>query len=244
MSNATKKVAVIAGVGEGLGQAIARRFARADFHVVMFARDLEKLEGYAQALRESGGEATGMKVDLRVESEIVEALARIEREIGEIEVAVYNAGAQHRKPLLEISGDVFEKVWRLGAFGAFVFGREAVRHMEPRGKGTVLFTGATSSIRGGANFGAFAAAKFATRAVIQSIAREFGPKGIHAATVIIDGAVNMPAIHRMFPELVKTMPEDGMLSTDEVAETYYQLHRQHRSAWTLEADLRPYSEKF
>ncbi|SAL60536.1 short chain dehydrogenase/reductase family oxidoreductase [Caballeronia cordobensis] len=243
MNRTSKKVAVIAGVGEGLGQAIARRFAP-DYHVVMFARDLEKLQGYAAQLREAGSEATGMKVDLRVEREIVEALATIEQEIGPIEVAVYNAGAQHRKPLLEISGDAFEKVWRLGAFGAFVFAREAVRHMEPRGKGTIIFTGATSSLRGGANFGAFAAAKFATRAVIQSIAREFGPKGIHAATVIIDGAVNMPAIHRLFPDLAKSMPPDGMLSTDEVAETYYQIHRQHRSAWTLEADLRPYSEKF
>jgi NAD(P)-dependent dehydrogenase (short-subunit alcohol dehydrogenase family) len=247
MNNASKKVAVVAGVGEGLGQAIARRFAT-DYHVVMFARDLDKLQGYAEQLREAGGEAggeaTGMKVDLRVESEIVEALARIEKEIGPIEVAVYNAGAQHRKPLLEISGDAFEKVWRLAAFGAFVFGREAVRHMEPRGKGTILFTGATSSLRGGANFGAFAAAKFATRAVMQSIAREFGPKGIHAATVIIDGAVDMPAIHRLMPDLVKSLPPDGMLSTDQVAETYYQIHRQHRSAWTLEADLRPYSEEF
>ena len=238
-----KKVAVVAGVGEGLGQAIARRFAK-DYHVVMLARDLEKLQGYEQKLRETGAAATGMKVDLRVEGQIVEALARIEQEIGAIEVAVYNAGAQHRKPLLEISGEAFEKVWRLAAFGAFVFGREAVRHMEPRGRGTILFTGATSSVRGGAHFGAFAAAKFATRAVVQSIAREFGPKGIHAATVIIDGAVDMPAIHRMMPELAASLPADGMLSTDAVAETFYQLHRQHRSAWTLEADLRPYSEKF
>jgi NAD(P)-dependent dehydrogenase (short-subunit alcohol dehydrogenase family) len=243
MSEASGKIAVVAGVGEGLGQAIARRFA-SDYHVVMFARDAEKLQGYAGQIREAGGSATGMKVDLRVEGEIVEALARIEKDLGTIEVAVYNAGAQHRKPLLEISGDTFEKVWRLGTFGAFVFGREAVRHMEPRGRGTILFTGATSSVRGGANFGAFAAAKFATRAVVQSVAREFGPKGIHAAAVIIDGAVNMPAIHRMMPDLVASLPPDGMLGTDAVAETYYQLHRQHRSAWTLEADLRPYSEKF
>lgn len=244
MTDALKKVAVVAGVGEGLGQAIARRFAAAGYHVVMFARDLEKLQGYAAQLAEAGGEASGMQVDLRVESQVVEALAHIEQTLGPIEVAIYNAGAQHRKPLLEISGEAFEKVWRLAAFGAFVFGREAVRHMEPRGRGTILFTGATSSVRGGANFAAFAAAKFATRAVMQSIAREFGPKGIHAATVIIDGAVDMPAIHRLMPELVKSLPEDGMLSTDQVAETYYQIHRQHRSAWTLEADLRPYSEKF
>ena len=164
MNNASKKVAVVAGVGEGLGQAIARRFAT-DYHVVMFARDLDKLQGYAEQLREAGGEATGMKVDLRVESEIVEALARIEKEIGPIEVAVYNAGAQHRKPLLEISGDAFEKVWRLAAFGAFVFGREAVRHMEPRGKGTILFTwGDLVTARRGELSGRSRRRKFATRA--------------------------------------------------------------------------------
>jgi NAD(P)-dependent dehydrogenase (short-subunit alcohol dehydrogenase family) len=244
MKQEPNAVAVIAGVGEGLGLAISRRFAAAGFKVVMFARDEDKLRGYERQIRATGGVAIAMRVDLRVEVEVAAALEKIETQIGPIEVAIYNAGAQHRKPLLDISGDAFEKVWRLGCFGAFIFGREAVRQMLPRRKGTILFTGATSSVRGGANFGAFAAAKFGTRAVVQSIAREFGPQGIHAATVIIDGAVDMPAIHRMMPELVKTLPLDGMLSTDAVADTYYQLHCQHRSAWTLEADVRPYSEKF
>jgi NAD(P)-dependent dehydrogenase (short-subunit alcohol dehydrogenase family) len=237
-------ITVVAGVGEGVGSAIARRFAKAGHHVVMFARSADKLEGYAEAIRAKGGIATAMKVDLRSEQEVVEAMSRIEKDIGAVNVAVYNAGAQHRKPLLDITGDQFEKVWRLGCYGAFIFGREAVRHMVARHAGTVLFTGATSALRGGANFAAFASAKFGVRAISQSMAREFGPQGIHVATVIIDGAVDMPAIHRMMPDFVKTLPADGMLNTDAVAEAYYQLHQQHRSAWTLELDVRPYSEKF
>jgi NAD(P)-dependent dehydrogenase (short-subunit alcohol dehydrogenase family) len=244
MSSSTTKVAVIAGVGEGVGLGISKRFARAGLLTIMLARDEEKLRGFERQIEENGGKAIGLKTDLRQESEIVSVLQKVENEFGPIEVAAYNAGAQHRKAALEISGDAFEKVWRLACFGAFVFGREAVRHMAPRGKGSVLFTGATSSLRGGANFAAFASAKFGARAVSQSLAREFGPKGIHVATVIIDGAVDMPAIHRMMPEVVAKTPEDGLLSTDAIAETFFQLHSQHRSAWTLEADVRPYCEKF
>jgi NAD(P)-dependent dehydrogenase (short-subunit alcohol dehydrogenase family) len=242
--SASKEVAVIAGVGEGLGLAIARRFARAGYHAVMLARDGEKLAAYEKQLNAEGLSTTGMPLDLRIEQDVVAAMAKIESELGPIAVAVYNAGAMHRKSMLEISGDTFEKVWRLATFGAFVFSREAVRHMLPRGRGTVLFTGATSSLRGGANFSAFAAGKSAARAICQSMSREFGPRGIHCATVIIDGAIDMPAIHRMKPDLKASLPEDGMLSPDAVAESYLQLHLQHRSAWTAEADLRPYSEKF
>ena len=241
MSNA---VAVIAGVGEGLGSALARRFAAAGYRTVMWARNEDKLKGYAERMHSAGHQAVGMKVDVRIEQEVMDALDRIERESGPIEVAIFNAGAQHRKPLLEITADQFEKVWRLGCLGGFVFGREAVRHMLPRGKGTVLFTGATSALRGGANFAAFAATKFGLRAVAQSMAREFGPQGIHVATVIVDGAIDMPAIHQRFGDRIKDLPPDGLLNTDAIAESYFQLHRQRRSAWTQELDLRPYCQKF
>jgi NAD(P)-dependent dehydrogenase (short-subunit alcohol dehydrogenase family) len=240
----SKSVAVVAGVGEGLGLALARRFAGGGYRTVMWARNEEKLKGYADQINAKGNDALGMRVDVRVEQEIVDALAWVERESGPIEVAVFNAGAQHRKPLLEITADQFEKVWRLGCLGGFVFGREAIRHMLPRGKGTVLFTGATSALRGGANFAAFAATKFALRAVAQSMAREFGPKGIHVATVIIDGAIDMPAIHQRFGDSIKNLPPDGLLNTDAIAESYFQLHQQQRSAWTQELDVRPYCEKF
>jgi len=240
----SKGIAVVAGVGEGLGSAVARRFAAAGYKAVMWARNEDKLKGFAADIRAKGGEALAMKVDVRVEQEVSDALAGIEREQGPVEVAVFNAGAQHRKPLLEITADQFEKVWRLGCLGGFVFGREAIRHMLPRKRGTLLFTGATSALRGGANFAAFAATKFGLRAVAQSMAREFGPQGIHVATVIVDGAIDMPAIHQRFGDRIKDLPPDGLLSPGAIAETYLQLHQQQRSAWSLEVDVRPYCEKF
>jgi NAD(P)-dependent dehydrogenase (short-subunit alcohol dehydrogenase family) len=240
----SKGSAVVAGVGEGLGSAVARRFAAAGYNAVMWARSEDKVKGYAEQIRAKGGQATGMKVDVRVEQEVTDAFVRIEREHGPVEVAVFNAGAQHRKPLLEISADQFEKVWRLGCLGGFVFGREAIRHMLPRKRGTVLYTGATSALRGGANFAAFAATKFGLRAVAQSMAREFGPQGIHVATVIVDGAIDMPAIHQRFGDRIKDLPPDGLLNPDAIAQTYFQLHQQQRSAWSLEVDVRPYCEKF
>jgi NAD(P)-dependent dehydrogenase (short-subunit alcohol dehydrogenase family) len=238
------EIAIVGGVGEGLGLALAKCFAGAGYHAVMLARDQQKLGQFEKSIREEGGLATGIAVDLRDEQRVIDIFSEVESDLGPIAAAMYNAGAMHRKPLLEISGDAFEKVWRLAAFGAFVFGREAVRHMLPRGRGTVIFTGATSSLRGGTNFAAFAAGKSAARAVCQSMAREFGPQGIHCASVIVDGAMDMPAIHKMRPDLKASLPEDGMLDPNAVAQTYLNLHRQHRSAWTHEADVRPYSEKF
>ena len=240
----SKGVAVVAGVGEGLGSAVARRFAAGGYKAVMWARSQDKVNGFAEQIRAKGGEAAGMRVDVRIEQEVGDAFERIEREHGPVEAAIFNAGAQHRKPLLEITADQFEKVWRLGCLGGFVFGREAIRHMLPRKRGTVLYTGATSALRGGANFAAFAATKFGLRAVAQSMAREFGPQGIHVATVIVDGAIDMPAIHARFGERIKDLPPDGLLNTDAIAETYFQLHQQQRSAWSLEVDVRPYCEKF
>jgi NAD(P)-dependent dehydrogenase (short-subunit alcohol dehydrogenase family) len=238
------KTAVIAGVGEGMGLALSKRFAAGGYSVVMLARNEEKFAGYEKMIHDQGGKAVGMKLDTRNEQEIVSVLDRVEKDVGPIEVAIYNAGAQHRKALLEITADAFEKVWRLACLGGFVFGREAIRRMLLRKSGTVLFTGATSSLRGGPNFAAFASAKFGLRAVAQSMAREFGPQGIHVASVFIDGAIDMPAIHKMFPDMVKNMPPNGLLSPDAVAETYFQVHRQHPSAWTHEADIRPFCEKF
>lgn len=239
-----KGLAVIAGTGEGLGLALGQRFAQAGYTAVLLARNKEKLDRLAGEIEKSGGKAIARTTDVRDEAQIMELFEELERDHGAIEVVIYNAGAQHRKPLLEITGDQFEKVWRLGCFGAFIVAREAVRYMVARGRGTVLFTGATASVRGGPNFSAFAAAKFGVRAIAQSIAREFGPKGIHSASVIVDGAIDMPAIRRMMPEMVANAPPDGLLATSAIAEAYYQLHCQHRSAWSHEIDVRPYSEKF
>lgn len=237
-------VVVVGGVGEGLGLAISMRFAAAGHPVVMLARSAERLAAFEQKIAAAGGMARGRPTDVRDERQVIALFEEVAAEHGPIDAAIYNAGAQHRKPLLEITGDTFDKVWRLGCFGAFIFGREAVRHMLPRRQGTVIFTGATASLRGGANFAAFAAAKFGSRAVAQSMAREFGPQGIHVASVVVDGGIDMPEIHRRYAASGRTAPEDGLLQPGAIAETYYQVHRQHRSAWTLETEVRPYCETF
>jgi NAD(P)-dependent dehydrogenase (short-subunit alcohol dehydrogenase family) len=235
---------VVGGVGEGLGLAIATRFAAAGHPVIMLARSADRLTEFEQKIAAAGGTALGRPTDVRDEQQVIALFAQVAAEHGPIDAAIYNAGAQHRRPMLEITGDTFEKVWRLGCFGAFVFGREAVRHMLPRQQGTVIFTGATASLRGGPNFAAFAAAKFGTRAIAQSMAREFGPQGIHVASVVVDGGIDMPEIHHRYAAAGRSAPEDGLLNPGAIAETYYQIHRQHRSAWTMETEVRPYSEKF
>jgi NAD(P)-dependent dehydrogenase (short-subunit alcohol dehydrogenase family) len=240
----TDGAVVIGGVGEGLGLALAHRFARAGHSVVMLARTQEKLDRFAEQIRAEGGEAEGLTADIRDEKQMIAVFENVMARHGTIAVAIFNGGANHRKPILEITGDVFEKVWRLACYGAFVFGREAARHMVPHGRGTILFTGATASMRGGAQFAAFAAAKFGARAIAQSMARELGPKGIHVASVIIDGGIDMPAIHRRYEAMGKTAPPDGLLSPSAIAETYYQIHAQQRSAWTMETEVRPYCEAF
>jgi len=243
-SSLSRGVVVIGGVGEGLGFALSTRFARAGHPVVMLARTQDKLDQFAERIRGDGGTALGLAVDVRDEQQVIAAFEQAVDRHGKLAVGIFNAGANHRKPALEITGDMFEKVWRLACFGAFVFGREAARHMLPHGAGTILFTGATVSLRGGAQFAAFAAAKFGARAVAQSLAREFGPKGIHVASVVIDGGIDMPAIHRRYEAMGKTAPPDGLLNAHAIAETYFQIHAQHRSAWTMETEVRPYCETF
>ena len=240
----TNGAVVIGGVGEGLGLALSHRFARAGHPVVMLARTQEKLDRFAAQIRADGGKAEGLTADIRDEKQMIAVFENVMARHGALAAAIFNGGANHRKPILGISGDVFEKVWRLACYGAFVFGREAARHMVAQGHGTILFTGATASMRGGAQFAAFAAAKFGARAIAQSMARELGPKGIHVASVIIDGGIDMPAIHRRYEAMGKTAPPDGLLSPAAIAETYYQIHAQQRSAWTMETEVRPYCETF
>jgi NAD(P)-dependent dehydrogenase (short-subunit alcohol dehydrogenase family) len=244
MSSPSRGAVIVGGVGEGLGFAVARRFAQAGHPIVMLARSAEKLAEFERVIVAQGGAAKGRATDVREEEQVCAVFEETAAAHGRIDAAVYNAGAQHRRPMLEITGSTFEKVWRLGCFVAFVFGREAARHMLPHGTGTVIFTGATASVRGGPQFAAFAAAKFGVKAIAQSMAREFGPQGIHVASVVIDGGIDMPEIHRRYAAVGKTPPPDGLLAPAAIAETYYQIHRQHRSAWTLETELRPYCETF
>lgn len=244
MSAERPPVAVIAGVGEGLGYALARRFARAGYNVALVARSAERLARLAEEIRKAGGKAFPAPTDVREEQEVMALFDALESEHGPVEVAAFNAGANFRASIHDTPADMFEKIWRLGCYAGFLFGREAARRMTPRGKGTILFTGATASIRGASHFAAFAAAKNGLRAVAQSMARELGPKGIHVAHVVIDGMIDTAAVRQRFPERVKDLGPDAMLDTAAIAELFYQVHAQPRSAWTFEADLRPFGEKF
>jgi len=217
-------IALIGGAGEGLGAALGRRFSKTH-EVVLSSR------------------TQGERADLREEAQVIELFDRVEKR-GPVEVAIFNAGANFRASILETPAEMFEKVWRLGCYAGFLFGREAARRMMPRAKGTILFTGATASVRGSAQFAAFAAAKGGLRQVAQSMARELGPKNIHVAHVVVDGMIDNRRTRERMADRVKDLPADEMLATDAIAELFWQLHAQPRSAWTFEADLRPWAERF
>jgi NAD(P)-dependent dehydrogenase (short-subunit alcohol dehydrogenase family) len=238
------KAALVIGAGDATGGAIARRFAREGFIACVTRRTADKLDPLVQRIRSEGGEAHGFGSDARDEQQVVELIARIEQDIAPIEVAVFNIGANVRFEVTETTERVYRKVWEMGALAGFLMGREVAKVMTPRGRGTILFTGATASLRGGAGFAAFAGAKHALRALAQSMARELGPKGIHVAHIVIDGAIDTQFIAENFPERYALKDKDGILNPDAIAENYWLLHQQHRSAWTHELDLRPWIEKF
>jgi len=238
----TKPVALVIGAGDALGGAIARRFAREGMVACVVRRHGEKLTPLVDAIRGGGGEAVPFGVDARKEAAMTALIEQVEREIGALEVAVFNIGANVRFPIREMTSRVYFKVWEMACFAGFLMGREAAKVMVPRGRGTILFTGATASLRGGSGFAAFAGAKFALRALAQSMARELGPEGIHVAHSIIDGAIDTEFIRDNFPERYALKAKDGILAPDAIAENYWLLHCQTRSAWTHELDLRPWIE--
>ena len=238
------KAALVIGAGDATGGAIARRFAREGFIACVTRRNADKLEPLLQRIKADGGEAHGFGSDARDETQMSELVTRIERDIAPIEVAVFNIGANVRFDITETTERVYRKVWEMRALAGFLMGREAARVMTPRGRGTILFTGATSSLRGSAGFAAFAGAKHALRALAQSMARELGPKGIHVAHIVIDGAIDTQFIAQNFPERYAMKAQDGILNPDAIAENYWTLHQQHRSAWTHELDLRPWLERW
>lgn len=239
-------VCVVVGAGDDTGAAIARAFAREGLVacIVRRPRHLDRLEALAAEIRAEGCAAHAFGVDARDENAMVSLFATIEDEIGPIEAVVFNIGANVRFPIVETTGRVYRKVWEMAAFAGFLTGREAARHMLPRERGTILFTGATASVRGGDGFSAFAGAKHALRALAQSMARELGPKNIHVAHVVIDGAIDTNFIRGMRPDVDEMRERDAILSPDAIAAAYVMLHRQHRSAWTHEMDLRPWVEKW
>jgi NAD(P)-dependent dehydrogenase (short-subunit alcohol dehydrogenase family) len=237
-----RKAILVVGAGDSTGGAIARRFAREGFVACVTRRTADKLEPLLARIRDEGGEAHGFASDARKEVDVQTLVAHIEREIAPIEVAVYNVGANVRFGILDTTERVYRKVWEMAALGGFLMGREAARAMLGRGHGTIVFTGATASVRGSAGFCAFSGGKHALRALAQSMARELGPKGLHVAHVIVDGAIDTPFIAENFPERYAKKSEAGILEPDAIAENYWSLHQQARSAWTHEMDLRPWSE--
>lgn len=245
MSESSTSSAVVFGVGpsRGLGAALARRFASEGLHVYLAGRSPDKLEQVADAIRASGGEASAVVADATVESDV----ARVFQQAGQshrLDMAAYNVDRNASAPLLETDQALFEQLWRQNCLGGFLVGREAIRQMLPHARGTLFLTGATASLRARPPFTAFAAAKAGLRALAQGMAREFGPQGIHVAHIIIDGVIDGDRAHSQFSQYVSSKGADGLLQLEAIAETYWQVHCQHKSAWTQELDLRPSKEPF
>ncbi len=241
-------VALIVGAGDATGGAIARRFAREGYTVCATRRSRDKLQPLLDRIQGEGGTALGYGSDARKEEEVVALVEQIETNVGAIEVLAFNIGANAPSSILDETARRYFKIWEMACLGGFLNGREVARRMVARPgdghKGTILFTGATASLRGSANFAAFAGAKHALRALAQSMARELGPRGIHVAHVIVDGAIDTAFIRDNFPERYALKDRDGILNPDHIADSYWMLHRQPRDAWTHELDLRPWLEKF
>lgn len=238
--------ALIVGAGDATGGAIARAFAREGLIACVNrrARNADQLEALAQSIRDSGNSAQAFPGDARIEEEVVAMVEKIERDIGPIEVAVFNIGANVNFPITETTAQVYRKVWEMAAFAGFLTGRETAKRMITRQSGTIIFTGATASLRGGIGFSAFSGAKGALRMLAQSMARELGPHNIHVAHVIIDGGIDTEFIRSQRPDFDEANAADKLLSPDQIAATYVMLHKQHRSSWTHELDLRPWAETF
>ncbi|MCG7654248.1 SDR family NAD(P)-dependent oxidoreductase [Alteromonas sp. Cnat2-8] len=239
-----KKVALVVGAGDAIGGAIAKAYALKGFTVCMARRNAQSLSAYTETLRTEGFDAHGYGVDARNEEQVEQLFADIEANIGVIEVVVFNIGANVPMSILDTTAKKFYKIWEMACFSGFLVGREAARKMIQRNSGTIIFTGATASVRGGASFGAFASAKHGLRALAQSMARELGPKNIHVAHVIIDAAVETQWIKDNHPDYATLSSKDGVVQPADLATNYVMLHEQPRNAWTFELDIRPWVEKW
>ena len=252
----TPKVCLVIGAGDATGGAVAKRFAREDFAVCVTRRTLDKLQPLLDEIHQAGGVAHGFASDARKEEEVISLIDHIESNIGPIEVLVFNIGANSPSSILTETVRRYTKMWEMACLAGFLNGREVAKRMVSRTfhtdnqangishKGTIIFTGATASLRGSANFAGFSGGKMALRGLAQSMARELGPRGIHVAHTIIDGAIDTEFIRTLFPERYGLKEQGGILNPDHIADAYWMLHQQPRDAWTHELDLRPYMEKF
>ncbi|MVT54233.1 SDR family NAD(P)-dependent oxidoreductase [Bradyrhizobium yuanmingense] len=241
-------VALLVGAGDAIGAAVARRFAQGGYKVCIARREAAKSQALVDELGAARHDVRAYSVDARKEEEVQKLFADVERDVGPIEVCLFNAGSNVNKPLLETTEKLFFKAWELACYAGFLVGREAAKHMSTRGRGTMLFTGATASVRGGKGFAAFSAAKFGLRAVAQAMARELGPKNIHVVHLLIDAGVDSEAIHQRMKAAsgisASEIPPDSLTKTASIAEAYWFAHRQSRDGWTHELDLRPSVEKW
>jgi NAD(P)-dependent dehydrogenase (short-subunit alcohol dehydrogenase family) len=245
----TAPTAVIVGVGaeQGLGAALGRRLAAEGYHVLVAGRTSAKIDQVVRTIEAAGGHATAVPTDTTSEDEVLRLFDRAMAPgdgAAPADLVVYNAGINRQADFRELSAETFEEFWRVNCFGGFLVGREAARRLVPLGRGTVIFTGASASLRGRPGFAHFSAAKAGLRMIAQSMAREYGPQGIHVAHVVVDGAIDGERIRRNRPEIVEERGENGLLGIDAIADTYWHIHRQPRSAWAQEIDLRPFKESF
>ncbi|BCR22693.1 SDR family oxidoreductase [Aquipseudomonas alcaligenes] len=239
-----KKVVLVIGAGDATGGAIAKRFAREGYVVCVTRRSADKLQPLVDEIRAAGGEAHGFASDARKEEEVAALVEGIERDIGPIEAFVFNIGANVPCSILEETARKYFKIWEMACFSAFLTAQAVARRMVTRERGTILFTGATAGLRGAAHFAAFAGAKHGVRALAQSMARELGPRNIHVAHVVVDGAIDTAFIRDTFPDIYARKDQDGILDPEHIADNYWFLHAQPRDAWTFELDLRPWMEKW
>jgi NAD(P)-dependent dehydrogenase (short-subunit alcohol dehydrogenase family) len=237
------KKAIIIGVGpvEGLGARLCQRFAAEGLHVILAGRTGDQLESLVKLIRDDGGQATSVVADATREEDMLELFDVAGRDL---DLAIYNAGNNTPGRIVDMESSYFEKAWRVGCYGGFLFGREAARRMLPRGGGTLLFTGASGSLRGRANFGAFNAAKAALRTLAQALAKEHAADGIHVGHVVIDGAIGGDKIRKGLPEYAEKLGEEGLISLDGIVDGYVFLYRQPPRAWTFELDVRTSKERW
>lgn len=239
-----QKVVLVIGAGDATGGEIAKRFAREGYIACVTRRQADKLQPLLDEIRAAGGQAHGFGSDARKEEEVAALVETIERDIGPIEAFVFNIGANVPCSILEETPRKYFKIWEMACFAGFLTAQAVARRMVQRERGTILFTGATAGTRGAAGFAAFAGAKHALRALAQSMARELGPRNIHVAHVVVDGAIDTAFIRDTFPERYALKDQDGILDPAHIADSYWFLHAQRRDAWTFELDLRPWMERW
>jgi NAD(P)-dependent dehydrogenase (short-subunit alcohol dehydrogenase family) len=239
-----EQVAFIIGAGDALGGAIARAFAAEGYTACVARRDKDALSDLVSGIEDAGGKAVAYGLDATDEGAVAMTFDEIEADVGPLGAVVYNPGAFLIESILDLSLKQYREIWEVNNMGGFLVGREAARRMVKQQEGTILFTGATASMRGGAKFGAFASAKAGLRALAQSMARELGQEGIHVAHVVVDGIIDSPAQRERFGAMIKDKPEPALMHPDDIARNYVAIHDQPRSAWTFEIDLRPWAEKW